>query len=483
MALKTLSALVSLLLMTTTLSGCWEQPAMPHYITDAQGRALILHGINTSSSAKDPATGHLPWITENDAEQETTQWGFNFVRLLIFWDGVEPQKGVFDDAYLDAVAERVNWYTSRGAVVMLDMHQDIYGGAVGGNGAPAWATLTKGWEKYSLDFPNMPWWVKNIDPSVIAAFVNFWRYGDDAWLQDHYIAAWQHVAQRFKHNPGVIGYDLMNEPHAGDLVRATRFTFEPAWLAGLYGRLIPALREVDQEKWLFFEPQSLAVNFGMSSRLPLINDAREGEKRLAYAPHLYPFGLHEGIPYNLVDKKQISDWNHHRVAELNRQQVPLLVGEFGGSDYTRGFGDYIDDVTSMFDQMGASWAYWSDDPGSWGLIDGDGHETPKVNHLVRVYPRAIAGEPERYSYDPSTRLFSLRFRHKVGVAGGTEIFVPLRHYPQGFAVTTRDSGNNGRLEWDEHRQILTYYADPAEEQHQLQIRPAEVSSSGLLISP
>lgn len=454
------------------LSACWEQPSHTRYITDAQGRALILHGTNASSSAKDPATGHLPWITEAHVEQETTEWGFNFVRLLIFWDGIEPERGVYNEAYLDAVEERVNWYTSRGAYVMLDMHQDIYSHAVGGNGAPEWATITLGWELFSLDFPGMPWWVKNVDPAVVAAFVNFWRYNEFSWLQDHYIGAWKKVAERFKNHPGVIGYDLMNEPHAGNLVRAATFTFEPTWLKGLYDRLIPALREVDEDKWLFYEPQSLAVNFGMPSRLPPINDAREGEKRLVYAPHMYPFGLHEGIPYNLVDKQQMRDWNRHRVVELNAHQVPLLVGEFGGSDHTKGFRDFIDDATGMYDQMGASWAYWSNDPGSWGLLDGEGNETPKVNHLVRVYPRAIAGEPIAFRYEPKTRLFHLQFKSKVGVSGGTEIFVPERHYPQGFYVTTRVGGVEQALEWDPVRQILTYYAPEGMLEHRIEITPA-----------
>ncbi|CBL45596.1 Hypothetical protein HDN1F_20130 [gamma proteobacterium HdN1] len=476
-------AVLGILGIALLLAGCWQKPAETQYITDSQGRALILHGINSSSSAKEPETGHMPWITEADVDQEVTEWGFNFVRLLIFWDGIEPQKGVYDEAYLDAVAERVRWYTSRGAYVMLDMHQDIYSNKVGGNGAPDWATVTNGWEIFAMDFPGMPWWVKNVDPSVIAAFVNFWRYQEYAWLQDHYIAAWQKVAQRFKDDPMVIGYDLMNEPHAGDLVRAAKFTFEPTWLASMYRRLIPALREIDQDKWLFFEPQSLAVNFGMPSKLPVIDDAltgdRTGEKRLVYAPHFYPFGLHEGIPYNLVDKQQMRDWNSNRVAELNRQKVPLLVGEFGGSDNTVGFSQYLNDVTAMYDQMGASWAWWANDPGDWGLIDKDGNENPKVNQLVRAYPRAIAGAPESFSYHPETRIFTLQYRPKVGVTGGTEIFVPKRHYSQGFAVLTQDPPNKARFEWDAARQILTYYPQAGDAVHWLAIYPLEDAPAGV----
>ncbi|HOU47485.1 MAG TPA: cellulase family glycosylhydrolase, partial [Chitinophagales bacterium] len=96
----------------------------PSIIQDQYGRQLILHGLNTSSSAKSDSE-RLPWIVEHDVDKEDKEFGFNFVRYLIFWDGIEPQKGVFDEEYLDKVEERVNWYTSRGMQVMLDMHQDL----------------------------------------------------------------------------------------------------------------------------------------------------------------------------------------------------------------------------------------------------------------------------------------------------------------------------------------------------------------------
>lgn len=438
----------------TLLGGCWQQPEQTRYITDAQGRALILHGINSSSSAKNPDTGHLPWVTEADVRQETREWGFNFVRLLIFWDGIEPVRGVYDEAYLDAVEERVRWYTDNGAWVMLDMHQDIYGHAVGGNGAPEWATETGLPAGFSLDFPNMPWWVKNIDPSVIGAFVNFWQYREHQYLQDHYIAAWQKVAERFRDHPGVIAYDLMNEPHAGDLTKALGFTFEGSWLIGLYDRLIPAIRAVDPDKWIAFEPQSLAVNFGVRSRLPFVNDARDGDRKLVYAPHMYPFLLHEGVAYNLTDQLQMRDWNRNRTRELNLQQTPLIVGEFGGSDSTPGFDLFLRDTLAMYDTMGASWAWWSNDPGSWGLIDSNGNEMPKVNQLVRPYPRAIAGQPVRFGFDPATRLFELEFDPKEGVSGETEIFIPQRHYPDGWELQVSAESGPWQSHWDEERQIL-----------------------------
>ncbi len=460
---------ILLLIAALIVTGCWQKPENTRYITDSQGRALILHGINSSSSAK-TSEDHMPWVTEADVEQETIEWGFNFVRFLISWDGIEPERGVYDENYLDEVEKRVNWYTSRGAYVMLDMHQDVYGHAVNGNGAPEWATETSLMELFPLDFPDgTPWWISYIDPQVIAAFLNFWGYDNHQYLQDHYIAAWQKVVERFKDHPGVIGYDLMNEPYPGGLPAAITRDFEPTQLKAMYDRLIPAIRELDNDKWIFYEPQSLGINFGFPSRLPPIEDHRNGEKRLAYAPHAYPMTLHEGVPYNLSDKMNMRDWNQNRVNELNSHQVPLVVGEFGGSDDTEGFTDYLIDTLEMFDHMGGSWAYWSNDRGSWGLLDEDYNENPKVDFLVRPYPRAIAGEPIAFSFDHHSKVFTLEYREKQGVTGPTEIHVPGRHYPDGWEIISSDDEGSWHYEWDSVREILKVTANPQQQIHRIRI--------------
>ena len=72
-----------------------DEPQLPHiedtaYITDAQGRVLILHGVNVMNSSKsDP--GRMPSITASDAQRMASDWGFNLVRFLIFWDAAEPE--------------------------------------------------------------------------------------------------------------------------------------------------------------------------------------------------------------------------------------------------------------------------------------------------------------------------------------------------------------------------------------------------------
>ncbi len=75
--------------------------AGPHtrYLTDSQGREIVLHGLNISNEAKREPNG-VAWHTEADYAR-MGEWGFNCVRMLFFWDRVEPSPNSYDQAYLD----------------------------------------------------------------------------------------------------------------------------------------------------------------------------------------------------------------------------------------------------------------------------------------------------------------------------------------------------------------------------------------------
>ncbi len=426
------------------------------FISDEYGRQLILHGLNTASNAKG-APDRMPWIGEHDVEREATQFGFNFVRYLIFWDFIEPEKGVFNSQYLDEVQRRVEWYTSRGMYVMLDMHQDIYSIEFGGDGAPAWAIESDG-ASWEVDMEG-PWWLKNISPAVINSWKNFWGYTRHKHLQDHYIQSWKFVAERFKSNPRVIGYDLMNEPWAGDLIKAfVTGAFERNQLTAFYNRLIPELRKVETQKYLFFEPAPAPVTFGMPSHLQKINDAIPGNK-LVYAPHCYPLSTHEGGPYNAADKKNVKDWLRERKKEVKKHGgVPLLCGEFGLSPGSEGYDIYLKEINQIFDENLWHWAYWSNDNGGWSPIHHDGTETNILQYLVRAYPKATAGRIRSFSYNPDEKVFMMDFVSNPSLGQPTEIFVPKRHFVNGFDIQIETSAPN-TYEYDETRQVISLKVD------------------------
>lgn len=71
---------------------------------DAQGRQVLLHGLCVIS--KNKAENYQSWHGPADFAA-LRDWGMNCMRLGILWDGLEPKPGVFDEAYLKAVDQRI----------------------------------------------------------------------------------------------------------------------------------------------------------------------------------------------------------------------------------------------------------------------------------------------------------------------------------------------------------------------------------------
>src|SRR4051794_1439377 len=73
------------------------------FITDADGRVFISHGVNLVYKVPP----YEPSVSGFGADDATflAHEGFNSVRLGVIYKGVEPQPGVYDDAYLAKIAE------------------------------------------------------------------------------------------------------------------------------------------------------------------------------------------------------------------------------------------------------------------------------------------------------------------------------------------------------------------------------------------
>ncbi|MEU6125015.1 cellulase family glycosylhydrolase [Streptomyces sp. NPDC047123] len=425
------------------------------WITDRQGRALVLRGLSTASSAKQAADG-MPWIEEKDVARERRALGTNFVRFLLQWRSVEPAPGTYDRAYLERVAERVRWYGERGYHVLLDMHQDLYGPKVGGNGAPAWATETDGLTSAATD----PWELGYAEPGTVRAFDRFWGTveGGGRDLRGHYVGALREVARFFADDDTVIGYDLMNEPWGGSVQGPA---FEAGPLARLYQDGIDAVRTVDRDHWIFVEPSAIGANWGFANGLPRLDDPRgDGDAaRIAYAPHLYPLPMDLGDGYTGDAKGQVDaslrSWRAQTEKTARRLGAPVVIGEFGLDVGLPGAMEYVEKVQRMADEMGAGIAYWSNDPGSWAPWDADRKPTALLPVLDRPYPRAVAGDPVAYRWDARGRALTVSWRGNRGARGGTEVHLPARHFPDGGRVT----GGEQRS-WDPKSRVLTVVSRP-----------------------
>lgn len=430
------------------------------WIRDADGRALLLHGANVSGDAK-WAPGFTAWHTYEDYERMKTDWGFNVARFLIFWAGIEPEQGVYDDEYLDVVEERLDWAESIGLYVILDMHQDIYGYKFGGDGAPDWAVWDDG--RYfggGLE----PWWLNNLWPAVRRAFANLWT---DEELQMYFHGAWAHVAERFADHPAVLGFEIINEPFCGDILP---WNFETTVLPWFYKGVIDAMRAVAPDKIVFYEPHITATP-GFRSLLPPI-----GRENLVYFPHCYNPLLEESLfPYTGLGW-QVDLYMNRRDSDARRAGVPWMVGEFGVSGSLQGFGRYLNDICDGLDRRLAGWTYWSYDRSSndgWGLVDEDGNETVHLQYLVRPYAQKTAGDPVKMRYARRFKRFTLTFAPDPAITAPTEIYTGgERIYPSGFDVKCSAEASSWHWEYDETCDILSVWIDEPGETHWIRVVPA-----------
>jgi endoglycosylceramidase len=443
------------------------------YITDSQGRALVLHGLNTSNNSKYFLDGMPPWIKASDVIAENSTLGTDAVRFLIFWAVLEPEPNVYNDQYLEDILTRVNWYGSLGMHVILDMHQDLYGpGAVRDSatdvdGAPVWATFTDGLPIK----PMTPWGLMYLQPGEVRAWDNFWgTTRKHPELRGMYAAAWQHIALFFANNTTVIGYDLLNEPFGGSL---QSFTFEPTVLVTTYQAAINEIRQVDNDHWIFVEPSSLPVTQGLPTTLPKPKDPRKGEPRIVYAPHLYPPTLdldvgkssYTGVNISLVNL-MLKSWTASNVTVATLWKAPLAIGELGGIDYSAtGNLNYVDKIMALTENIGGNWLWWSNDKGNTSPYQGDGVFNSLAAHLSYPYAQAVAGTPEVLHYDRAKKQLTVKFANKARVTGTTDLFLSPYVFTNGYTLTTTDATGTWSSRYNANNHVLYITADPASEDH------------------
>src|SRR4051812_44626334 len=94
------------------------------FITDSQGRVFTSHGVNLVYKVP-PYESSVTGFGDDDAAFLARE-GFNSVRLGVIYKAVEPQPGVYDDAYLQKIAQTAALLEKRGITPLLDFHQDLY---------------------------------------------------------------------------------------------------------------------------------------------------------------------------------------------------------------------------------------------------------------------------------------------------------------------------------------------------------------------
>lgn len=414
------------------------------FMADSQGRARQLHGFNHKTENPDTLT--------DDLLAAAAERGMDHVRLAIFWDELEPTQDVFDEAYLDRVVAALDRAAAHGILVILDMHQDVYGEAFASKGIPAWATRTDG-----LAFDPQPVWLLNyLQPAVQAAWEHLY---EDADLRQQQIDVWLHVVQRVKAHRALLGYDLLNEPFGkirpGEDLLVAAARVEREQLTAMYQRLTDAIAAVDDDHWVLFEPPNLA-----SLGVPTALGAVTGPKVALY-PHMYDPSI-EAATYTpggtiTYDPTFFGKWEQAISVYPAAHPIPVLVGEWGIADPEAGGMDlFVRDSLRTLDRVTSGWSVFNwCKGGGYCPIDADGHDRPAIGRIFQPYARAIAGAPTSTSWDPDSGVLKMEFADNAAV-GATDIFIPeSRAYPGGWTVETSDAPGTWSQTFDPAAGVLS----------------------------
>ncbi len=139
-----LACVVALALVPAAASAAPKLPLghAGRWITDAKGRAVVIHGINMVYKLPPYYPSAVGFGADDAAFLKSI--GFNAVRVGVLWQAVEPKPGVYDDGYLRQIASTVATLARFGIVSLLDFHQDQYNQLFQGEGFPGWSVQDDG---------------------------------------------------------------------------------------------------------------------------------------------------------------------------------------------------------------------------------------------------------------------------------------------------------------------------------------------------
>lgn len=438
--------------------------AQPAAIGDVTGRQVLLRGVNVNQLIdyylRDPSVPATQPLTDADFAQMAAM-GFNVVRLGMSWSRLEPERGVFDQSYLQQVREAVAMAKAHGVYTVLDMHEDAWGTALarpaeqcgggtspttGWDGAPAWATVTDG-------TAHCQFMARDLAPAVATAFANF--YTDRDGIQSELIRTWVFVAQAFVNEPAVAGYDLLNEPGIG----AAPPISSGLLLGRYYDAAIDAIRAAERAgggyaHLALFEPSVLWSGLGFDVTPP---PGFTGDRQIVFAPHPYSesITMDQSLGVTIASIERNLAVSARAAASYG---AALWTGEWGWFGDPSVDGAKVQRFAAAQDRLGIGGAFWvwrqgcgspetgADATASGNLVrvdcrTGESLAPPAgfAQPLSRAYPRALPGRLTSLATEPNGGGLKLAATADADAANcAIELWAPGENQPR-LATTGVDN--------------------------------------------
>ena len=227
-------------------------------------------------------------------------WGFNSVRLPMHYNlftlPIEDEPVAGQQTWLtkgfELTDSLISWCAARQMYVILDLHA-----APGG----------QGYDEAISDYDPTK-------PSLWESQAN----------KDKMVALWKRLAERYKNEEWVAGYDLLNEPNWNLPGNAA--------LRSLYEVVMDSIRSVDTDHIIFIEGNWFANDFtGLTP---------PWDPNMVYSPHKY---------WSVNDQASIQ-WVLNMRDQYN---VPLYLGETGENSNV-----WFRDAVKLYEDNNMGWAWW-----------------------------------------------------------------------------------------------------------------------------
>ena len=345
-------------------------------IYDTSGHVVRLVGLNvmgleygTGNSASDSCK--FGWGGQDAGFFSTAEfdniasWGFNFVRLPISWENLEPSPPsmqpdgswmhYWNKQYLNEIDYFVNQFGQRHIAVLPDFHQVDLSPAFQHAPGGVHGIFCEGWGMPTWLYPSIT--SPSTGGQVAAAMCSFFMDQSLVGTRvpsplEGLTAAEQLIASRYANNPTVIGLDIFNEPwfsrSCGNTETETRL------LVNFDARISSAISTANPHLLIVFEDPPHGLMPQLTS--PLISSP-PAVPNAVYEVHVYVSNWEAAEPLlagYLINAKK---WG-----------IPLYLGEFNAFEagnnaiYATVDPNWQADTRSMLQYCktnAISWSYWS----------------------------------------------------------------------------------------------------------------------------
>ena len=277
------------------------------YMLQTAGFANPQHEIRATIEALIGTTAtdsfYNAWLANHFREADVDSlkaWGFNSVRLPMHYnlftlpieDEPVPGQQTWLTKGFELTDSVISWCSARQMYVILDLHA-----APGGQGYDA------GISDYDETKPSL--WESPENRKKMASL-------------------WKRLAERYKNEQWVAGYDLLNEPN-WDLPGGIA-------LRDLYWDVTDSIRSVDTTHMIIIEGNWFANDF--TGLTPPWDD------NMVYSPHKY---------WSINDQASIQGWLDMR----DQYNIPLYLGETGENSNV-----WFRDAVRLYEDNNMGWAWW-----------------------------------------------------------------------------------------------------------------------------